>query len=296
MALAVGRTWSGGLFSALAPVSVVGGPLRTGRSSEIARVIRIGLPPHGALAGGALVDGSGHALGVITSMDIRGTTVVIPAALAWQAARDVVARGGARQGFLGVSSLPVALPARQRTGGHDGGLLVSGMAGGTPAEQAGLLVGDVIVAFDGVPVREPDELLTLLRGDRVGRAVPLEVLRGGAPVTVPSRWPSARADKLPAVPTPPRVFVSAATVEDRRRLHEHVRQAGWRLVEPVDDADLVLGPAAEWPASTPAAGRRRRRPARSRRSPRASARCWRCSPTASAIARSRRRSASASTR
>ena len=58
------------------------------------------------------------------------------------------------------------------------------MAGGTPAEAAGLLVGDVIVAFDGVPVREPDELLTLLRGDRVGRAVPLEVLRGGAPVTV----------------------------------------------------------------------------------------------------------------
>ena len=42
----------------------------------------------------------------------------------------------------------------------------------------------MIVAFDGVPVREPDELLTLLRGDRVGRAVPLEVLRGGAPVTV----------------------------------------------------------------------------------------------------------------
>jgi serine protease DegQ len=184
ISLAVGRTWSGGLFSALAPVSVVGGPLRTGRSSEIARVIRIGLPPHGALAGGALVDGNGRALGVITSMDIRGTTVVIPAALAWQAARDVAARGGARQGFLGVSSLPVALPERQRAGGYDAGLLVSGMAGGTPAEQAGLLVGDVIVAFDGVPVREPEELLTLLRGDRVGRGVPLEVLRGGTPVTV----------------------------------------------------------------------------------------------------------------
>jgi DNA-binding CsgD family transcriptional regulator len=54
------------------------------------------------------------------------------------------------------------------------------------------------------------------------------------------------------VQTPPRVFVSAATVEDRRRLHEHVRQAGWRLVDRIDDADLVLGPAAEWPASTPA--------------------------------------------
>ena len=53
------------------------------------------------------------------------------------------------------------------------------MAAETPADQAGLLVGDVIVAFDGVAVDEPDDLLTLLRGDRVGRAVPVAVLRGG---------------------------------------------------------------------------------------------------------------------
>jgi serine protease DegQ len=184
MALAIGRTWSGGLFSALAPVAVVGGPLRTGRTSEIARVIRIGHAPHGALTGGALVDGAGRAFGVITSMAIRGTTVVIPTALAWAAAHEVAAKGGARQGFLGVSSLPVTLPERQRAGGHVGGLLVTGLADGTPAERAGLLVGDLIVEFDGVSVREPDDLLTLLRGDRVGRAVPLAVVRGGAIVTV----------------------------------------------------------------------------------------------------------------
>jgi S1-C subfamily serine protease len=185
MALAVGRTWSGGVFSALAPVSVVGGPLRTGRASEIARVIRIGLAPHGALSGGALVDGSGRVLGIVTSMAIRDTTVVIPTSLAWSAATEVAARGGARHGFLGVSSLPVTLPARQRGEGRDGGLLVTGLAEGTPAEQAGVLVGDVIIAFDGVAVREADDLVTLLRGDRVGRAVPLSVLRGGAPVDLP---------------------------------------------------------------------------------------------------------------
>ena len=117
-------------------------------------------------------------------MAIRGTTVVIPAALAWEAAREVASRGGARQGFLGVSSLAVTLPVRQRAEGREGGLLVTGLADQTPAEQAGLLVGDVIVAFDGVAVHEPDDLLTLLRGDRVGRAVPLAVLRGGALVTV----------------------------------------------------------------------------------------------------------------
>jgi S1-C subfamily serine protease len=179
LGLAVGRTWSGGIFSALAPIAVVGGPLRTGRASEIARVIRIGVAPHGALTGGALVDGAGRTLGVITSMAIRGTTVVIPAALAWEAARAVTTSGGARQGYLGVSSLAVTLPARQRAGGRDGGLLVTGVADDTPAAAAGLLVGDVIVAFDDVAVGEPDDLLTLLRGDRIGRPVPISVVRGG---------------------------------------------------------------------------------------------------------------------
>jgi S1-C subfamily serine protease len=183
LTLAVGRTWSGGVFSTLASVAVVGGPLRTGRASEIARVIRIGLPPHGALTGGVLVDGAGGVLGVVTAMAIRGTTVVVPAALAWAATREVQTRGGARRGFLGVSSLPVTLPERQRHDGRDAGLLVTGVAADTPAERAGLLVGDVIVAFDGIAVREPDDLLTLLRGDRVDRAVPLALLRGGAPVT-----------------------------------------------------------------------------------------------------------------
>jgi DNA-binding NarL/FixJ family response regulator len=50
-----------------------------------------------------------------------------------------------------------------------------------------------------------------------------------------------------------RVFVSAATAEGRRRLHDDVRRAGWRLVDRVEDADVVLGPAAEWPAPRPAA-------------------------------------------
>jgi DNA-binding NarL/FixJ family response regulator len=49
-----------------------------------------------------------------------------------------------------------------------------------------------------------------------------------------------------------RVFVSAATAEGRRRLHDEVRRAGWRLVDRVEDADVVVGPAAEWPASRPA--------------------------------------------
>src|SRR5688572_1323112 len=125
LAVAVGRTWSGGVMATLAPVTVVGGPLRTGRASAIDRVIRIQQAPHGALNGGALIDGSGKALGIVTSMAIRGTTVVIPALLAWDAATRVAADGGTKQGFLGVSSLPVPLPERQRAGrAQSAGLLI----------------------------------------------------------------------------------------------------------------------------------------------------------------------------
>lgn len=178
LALAVGRTWSGGVFSALAPVAVVGGPLRTGRTTEVARVVRVGLAPHGALTGGALVNGAGSVLGVLTGMAIRGTTVAIPAALAWAAAHEVVAHGGARQGFIGVRSMPVALSARQRGDGRDRGLLVTGVVPEGPADSAGVLVGDVILALGDAPVAEIDELLTLLRGHEAGRAAALTVLRG----------------------------------------------------------------------------------------------------------------------
>ena len=193
LAVAVGRTWSGNVMAMVAPIAVVGGPLSLSRRSlggggaanSLDRVIRIQQSPHGAIHGGALIGDSGRALGIITSMDIRGTTVVIPAAIAWPAATQVAATGGTKQGFLGVSSMPVAIPERQRGGRPDAsGLLINQVATKSPADAAGLLVGDIIVAFDRQAVHDGEELVTRLRGDRVGKAVPLTVLRGGSPVDV----------------------------------------------------------------------------------------------------------------
>ena len=185
VAIAIGRTWSGGVMASLAPIAVVGGPLRTGRSGSIERVIRIQQAPHGALTGGALVDASGRALGIITGFAIRGTTVVIPASLAFAAASTTSKQGGTTQGFLGLSSLAVALPERQRGGrAQEYGLLISHVVGGSPAEAGGLLIGDVIVGFDGEALQEPEDMVTRLRGNRVGKAVPVTVVRGTSVVDV----------------------------------------------------------------------------------------------------------------
>jgi len=185
LAVAVGRTWSGAVMATLAPIAVVGGPLRTGRTGAIDRVIRIQQSPHGALNGGALINAAGQALGIITSLAIRGTTVVIPASIAWAAATKAASEGGVKQGFIGVSSMPVPLPEKQRGGrSQTSGLLISHVAANSPAEKGGLLVGDVIVGFGGEAVDDPESLVTRLRGNKVGAAVPITVIRGTNAVDV----------------------------------------------------------------------------------------------------------------
>jgi S1-C subfamily serine protease len=180
LAVAVGRTWSGGVMATVTNVAVVGGPLRTGRASQLDRVFRIPQPPHGALVGGALVDGAGRALGVITGSDIRHTTVVIPAALAWGIGQQLVSHGGTKQGFLGVSSTTVRLPERQRAGrAQEFGVLVTALVANGPAETGGVLIGDVIVALDGQVTEEPESLVNLLRSERTSPAATLTVIRGG---------------------------------------------------------------------------------------------------------------------
>lgn len=179
LAIALGRTWSGGVMASVTNVAVVGGPLRTGRVSQLDRVIRIAQPPHGAFTGGALIDGEGRALGAITGAAIRDTTIVIPAGIAWPLAEQLAQAGGTRQGFIGIGSSAVTLPRQQRGGRRqEHGLLVHAVVPESPADAASILVGDIIVAFDGRPVEEPEALVTLLRGDRAGKAVPLTVIRG----------------------------------------------------------------------------------------------------------------------
>jgi S1-C subfamily serine protease len=179
LALAIGRTWSGNIMATLTNIAVIGGPLRTSRTSQIDRVLRIAQSPHGALAGGALVDVDGLALGLITSSAIRGTTVVLPAPLVWPATQQLAAQGGTRQGFIGLSSVTVAVPERQRSGHvEEHGLLVTGVVANGPADRAGILLGDVILAFEGQAVQDPEALATRLRGDRVGKPVTLTLLRG----------------------------------------------------------------------------------------------------------------------
>ena len=146
----------------------------------IDQVIRTTAPMHDGFAGGAFVDTAGRIVGIATAASIRGLGVVIPASIAWKTAATVLEHGRLKRGYLGLAGQPVRLTDRQRVAGRpEQALLVVGVTSGSPADSAGVLVGDAVLEFDGQPVESPDGLLELLFGDRAGRAVPLRVLRGG---------------------------------------------------------------------------------------------------------------------
>jgi S1-C subfamily serine protease len=185
LAIAVARSWSNAVTASAGLVSVIGGPLPTGRRRAIDQVIRTTAPMHDGFSGGAFLDTTGALLGLTTAAAIRGLGVVIPAEIVWRTVAHVLEHGGSARGYLGIVGQPVQLPASQ-TGaeGQESALLVANVAAGGPAAQAGVLIGDIVLALDGTAVGSPEDLLDLLSGSRVGHTAALRLLRGGAPAQV----------------------------------------------------------------------------------------------------------------
>jgi serine protease DegQ len=185
LTLAVGRSWSNVVSASAGIIAVIGGPLRTGHRRAIDQIFRTTAPMHDGFAGGALIDTAGGLLGIATSTAIRGTTVVIPASIAWTTVASVLEHGSLKRGFVGIAGQPVALPEGQRSGDRTHALIVVAVTQDGPAAKAGVFVGDLVTALDGHPVSSPEDLFDLLLGDRVGRQVPLRVLRGGSEIELP---------------------------------------------------------------------------------------------------------------
>lgn len=194
LAIAVARSWSNAVTASFGIVAVIGGPLRTGRGLAIDQVIRTTAPMHDGFAGGAFIDTSGRIVGIATSTKIRDLGVIIPASIAWKTAASILEHGSPKRAYLGIAGQPVRLTERQRGADvPEHGVVIVSVQSGSPADAAGLLVGDVLLEFDGQSIESPEDLLELLVGDRIGRAARVRVLRGGevkdAAVTVGERLP-----------------------------------------------------------------------------------------------------------
>lgn len=186
LVLAVGRPGAA-VTASLGLVSAVGGEWRTWQGGRIDRFVRLDLAIYDGFSGGALVEAGGRVLGLNTSGLARGMPLTIPAATVDRVAEQILAGGPLVRGYLGLASQPVRLPEglrRALTLPGDFGLVVVNVEPDGPADRAGVLLGDILVALDAAPVTDPRDVLAALTPERVGQAIRARVLRGGEPTEI----------------------------------------------------------------------------------------------------------------
>ncbi len=180
LVLAVGRSANDGPMASVGIVSAVGGPLRIAQGTTLERYIRTDAIPYPGFSGGPLIDTQGAVLGITTTGLLNSATLAIPATIAWGIAETLAKQGFIKRGYLGISSQLVQLPEAQRAGrSEEHGLLIVQVDEDSPAQKGGLLLGDILIAIDSHPLKDAEDLRSLLSGDRVGKTIPVEVIRGG---------------------------------------------------------------------------------------------------------------------
>jgi S1-C subfamily serine protease len=180
--LAVARPGNPGLSASMGAISSLGGSWRTWSGGQIDSFIRPDLTLYPGFSGGPLVSGEGKVVGLNTSGLSRNMPLAIPTATVNRVVDQLLSKGRVARGYLGVGLQPVRLPeslvqAAGLTG--DVGLIVVSVESGSPAEQAGLFVGDVLVSLNGQRVKDPRDVQSALGSDSVGTSVQAQVLRGG---------------------------------------------------------------------------------------------------------------------
>lgn len=138
-------------------------------------------------SGGPLVNLRGEVIGINTAISSRsggneGIGFAVPSNLARWVSDQLVSEGVVRRAYLGVGIQPVTQDlARQLSVKPRGGVVVTEVFDGTPAEKAGLESGDVIVRFDGTAVSTPQQLQLAVERCEFGKSTKIEIVRNGKP-------------------------------------------------------------------------------------------------------------------
>ncbi len=157
-------------------VSALGRSLRGQDGRLIENVIQTDAAINPGNSGGPLADASGRVVGINTAIigGAQGIGFAVPVSAAFRrVVFALVTEGRVRRAYLGVM-----VQSRQARDDASGGAQVENVAPNSPADRAGLRQGDLIVGFDGNPVRSTDDLLNLLDGSAIGRDAELRVRRG----------------------------------------------------------------------------------------------------------------------
>jgi S1-C subfamily serine protease len=178
LALVVGADASGVPTARLAMVHATGPEWHSMAGGRIDVLIRIDTRL-GADEGGPVLDAGGAVLGMSTSGP-RRRNLVIPYATIARVIDPLLEQGHIARGWLGVGLQPVAIPdSHQQSTGQARGAMVLQLAANGPAQQAGVLPGDILLSVDEFRFGQRRGVASLLGPERIGKAVTLRLLRAG---------------------------------------------------------------------------------------------------------------------
>jgi S1-C subfamily serine protease len=181
-AFAAGREASGMLHASFGRVGATGGAWRTWRGGAVDRLVRLDGGLYPGLAGAPVADAYGQVIGVASPALSRHHGMVLPVTTVDRISDTLWKHGRVTHGFLGIVAQPVAVPAGIRANAPDlpeTGLLVTEVADDAPAARAGVMVGDILLALDGHPIRNIESLREVLGAEKIGKQMRLQLLRGG---------------------------------------------------------------------------------------------------------------------
>jgi S1-C subfamily serine protease len=165
-------------------ISAVGRSLRAENGRLIDDVIQTDAALNPGNSGGPLVNSAGRVIGINTAtiMGAQGLCFAVASNTAEYVLMQILAHGRVRRGVMGIVAEHVVLPQNVR---HRHGLVQASGIGiravqqGGPAEQAGLLAGDILIALDSVPTAAVDDVARVLDAKHISQKVAAHVLRNG---------------------------------------------------------------------------------------------------------------------
>jgi S1-C subfamily serine protease len=166
----------------LGMISRLGGSWRTWQGGQIDQLIRPAFISSTGLTGGALLDSQGQLIGLNTTGP-RHMTLTIPVATLQRVADQLLQTGRIARGYLGVGMQPVLIPERlvqSSSLAQTTGVMLLSIEPDSPADQAGLLIGDVLIALDAQPITDVTDVRLMLNSERIGQTLAARVIRGGA--------------------------------------------------------------------------------------------------------------------
>ena len=170
-------------------ISALGRSLRSQSGRLIDDIIQTDASLNPGNSGGPLVSSHGEVVGINTAviMGAQGICFAVAANTASFVLGELVRHGRVRRAFIGIAAQQTAIPRRLRHAAslrQESAVMAASVEAASAADRAGLRAGDLLLALDGVTITGADDLIRALSGEKIGKTVALEVLRGTERLTL----------------------------------------------------------------------------------------------------------------